>query len=84
MVEETPRWLDREALATYVSVRVDYIPRLAKGGKLPAPSYHLGPKCPRWDRAAVDACFEDGLASAGEESHEQRVQAAVEEVLRGR
>lgn len=57
------RWLDREMVAEYISVRVDHLPRLQKAGKLPAPSYHLGPRSPRWDRAALDALFTGGVAS---------------------
>ena len=60
---DAPRWLDREACAAYVSVRVDELPRLVRRGKLPAPSYHLGPRCPRWDRLALDARFSGGAAS---------------------
>ena len=55
-----PRWLDREALALHISVRVDELPRLMRGGKLPQPSSHLGPRSPRWWSADVDAAF--GLA----------------------
>lgn len=77
------RWLDREALARHVSVRVDYVPRLVRQGKLPAPSLHLGPKQPRWDREAVDAAFGGGLASrAG--GIEASAQAAINEILQGR
>ena len=60
---DAPRWLDREACAEYISVRVDELPRLVKRGLLPAPSYHLGPRCPRWDRLALDARFAGGAAS---------------------
>ena len=57
-----PRWLDRNALATYISVRVDEIPRLLHAGKLPQPSNHLGPKLPRWWSPSIDEAF--GKASA--------------------
>lgn len=78
------RWMDREALARHISVRVDYVARLVKAGKLPRPSYHLGPKCPRWDRQAVDSFFENGLASPPTRGgHDELVQAAVEGILRG-
>lgn len=76
------RWLDREAVAAHVSVRVDYVSRLVKAGKLPRPSYHLGPNSPRWDREAVDACFEGG-ARSGPRGVDQIVQEAVEDILRG-
>lgn len=51
------RWLDRDAVARHVSVRVDHIPRLVRAGKLPAPSLHLGARSPRWDRDSIDALF---------------------------
>ena len=82
MAEEAPRWLDRKALAIHISVRVDYVSRLVKSGKLPAPSYHLGPKSPRWDRLAVDACFEGEMRSASR-SVDEAVQALVEKIERG-
>ena len=37
MAEEAARWLDREALAAYISVRVDEVQRLLRAGKLPTP-----------------------------------------------
>ena len=49
-----PRWLDRKALAEYISVRVDHIPRLLRQGKLPQLSKHLGERTPRWWSGAVD------------------------------
>lgn len=57
------RWLDREALAAHISARMDELPRMLKAGKLPAPSYHLGPKSPRWWSAAVDEMFVLRVAS---------------------
>ncbi len=57
------RWLDRDALAAHISVRPDAIARLVKAGRLPDPSYHLGPRQPRWDREKVDAALSGGLAS---------------------
>lgn len=42
------RWLDRDALARHISVRVDAIARLQRAGRLPNPSYHLGQRQPRW------------------------------------
>ena len=52
-----PRWLDRNALATYISVRVEEIPRFVRAGKIPQLSYQLGPKSPRWWSAAIDEAF---------------------------
>lgn len=78
---EPARWLDREACAEYISVRVDELPRLTKRGLLPAPSYHLGPRCPRWDREALDARFTGGVASRSQ-THDLAVQEAINAILR--
>jgi hypothetical protein len=59
-----PRWLDRDALAEHICVRVDELPRLLRAGKLPTPSLHLGPRSPRWWSADVDARFGRALPSA--------------------
>lgn len=59
-----PRWLDRTGVATYLSVRVDALPRLARQGKLPSPSYHLGARSPRWDRLALDSALSGTPSSA--------------------
>lgn len=60
---EPARWLDRDALAAHICVRVDAIARLTRQGRLPEPSYHLGPRQPRWDRDKVDAALSGGVAS---------------------
>ena len=60
---DDPRWLDPVAVARYISVRVDALPRLVKEGRLPEPSRRLGPRSPRWDREALDAAFDGGAAS---------------------
>jgi hypothetical protein len=57
------RWLDRDALARHISVRVDAVARFQRAGRLPPPSYHLGPRQPRWDRDLVDAALAGGVAS---------------------
>lgn len=61
---EPARWLDRDALARHICVRVDAIARLQRAGRLPPASYHLGPRQPRWDRDAVDAAIAGGVASS--------------------
>lgn len=58
-----PRWLDRDALARHICVRVDAIARLQRAGRLPEPSYHLGQRQPRWDRDKVDAALAGEVAS---------------------
>lgn len=61
---DEPRWLDRAALARHICVNPNAVARLLRDGRLPPPSYHLGPRNPRWDRGQVDAAFNGGLASA--------------------
>lgn len=63
-MSEPARWLDRDALAAHICVRPDAIARLVRAGRLPAPSYHLGPRQPRWDRERVDATLAGDVASA--------------------
>ena len=58
------RWLDREALAVHISVRVDELPRLLRAKKIPNPSFHLGPRSPRWWSADIDARFGRAVALA--------------------
>lgn len=48
------RWLSPEAAADYLDIRVDYLPRLVKTGRIPAPEYQLGPRTPRYDRLKLD------------------------------
>lgn len=60
-MREAPEWLDRRSLAAHISVGVDALRRLQRLGKLPRPSYHLGPNSPRWRRIEVDAMFTDRM-----------------------
>jgi hypothetical protein len=76
-----PRWLDRDALAAYIAVRVDELPRYTRAGKLPAPSHHLGPRSPRWWSADVDEAFR---GKAGSAPPGQKGQSLVEDILAGR
>ncbi len=50
-----PRWLDAEAAADYISVRVDALPRLVKQGRIPPP-VKRGKKMV-WDANAIDSVF---------------------------
>lgn len=72
------RWLDADAAARYISVRVDALPRLVRQGRIPYPDYTLGPRSPRWDRLALDAAFEGGSAST---NVEQMVKAGVQKII---
>jgi hypothetical protein len=76
MNDLTPRWLDPEATARYLSVRVDQLPKLAKAGKLPEPSRHLGPRQARYDRLKIDALF-----NPEQPSFQGIVDAAVQAIL---
>ena len=72
-------WLDREALAQHIGVRVDRIRRLQRAAKLPQPSYHLGQREPRWARAEVDAMFA-GHAAPAKPSTDQAVASLVQRI----
>jgi len=81
MTAAEPRWLDPEATAAYIGERVDHLPRLLRTGKLPTPSYHLGPRKPRYDRLALDALFGGGTAST---TADAAVEALIHEIAQGR
>ena len=72
------RWMDSDATAKHISVRVDALPRLVRQGRLPKPNYDLGPRSPRWDRLAIDAAFEGGAAST---NLDEMVRAGVQKIL---
>jgi hypothetical protein len=76
---EPARWLDRDALAAHICVRVDAISRLQKAGRLPEPSYHLGPRQPRWDRDKVDLALSGGVAST---NHGTAIHALAAQIAR--
>jgi hypothetical protein len=71
-----PRWLNPDTAAAYIGVRVERLRPLVKAGKLPAPSYHLGPNQPRWDRLALDRAF-SGEGGGNVESIDEAVRRAV-------
>lgn len=79
-----PRWLDAEAAAAYISVRPDTLQRLVRQGRIPRPEYPLGPRTPRWDRAALDAVFEGGTASTDPKVASQAVVQKIIEAGRAR
>ncbi|QHC36032.1 AlpA family transcriptional regulator [Komagataeibacter xylinus] len=68
MDDSLPRWLDRQGLADYLSVKYHSIARLQQEGKIPQPTYHLGPRMPRWDRHQVDETM--GIGAAAERRQE--------------
>jgi hypothetical protein len=75
---EKTRWLDRAGAAAYLSMQVDHLKRHVKSGKLPAPSFHLGPKSPRWDREALDAAIQ------GSQGQAEMYEEAVNDILSGK
>ena len=59
----TTRWLNRDEVARYLSLRVEAVDRMARDGRLPQPSYALGDRNPRWDRDVLDDRMARGIAS---------------------
>ena len=79
-----PAWLDRKALAERYSLTSKRaVARLERLGKLPKPSYHLGPKSPRWRTQDVEALFL-GRAVADRPTARQVTAEIVQDVLKGR
>ena len=72
-----PRWLTPEQAASYVGRHRDELPRLVRSGKLPSPSYHFGPRSPRYDREALDALFTGAVASRSIDLAEQEAVNAI-------
>lgn len=72
------RWLRAEHAAAYLGIRPDALPRLVRAGKIPAPSYHLGARSPRYDRHALDAHMAGEVASTNPRT---AVQSLVAEIL---
>jgi hypothetical protein len=61
--EAAARWLDTSAVADFLMVPVRRVQKLVKQGKLPRPSYHLGPRSPRWDREAIHSLLSGNQAT---------------------
>jgi hypothetical protein len=78
-MELLARWLDTAGTAAYLHVQPDTLRRLVKQGRVPRPSYHLGPRSPRWDRHQLDAAFD---SSASSTNVAVAVQAGVQEILK--
>jgi len=68
-----PRWLSPDATGAYIGVRVERLRPMVRAGKIPPPSYHLGPTQPRWDRLALDAAFTGKSATSDAQAVAQRV-----------
>jgi predicted DNA-binding transcriptional regulator AlpA len=57
------RWLDADAAADHLSLRIDAFYRAVRSGRFPKATRHLGTRTPRWDRSALDAAMTGGTAS---------------------
>lgn len=57
------RWLDADAAADHLSLRIDAFYRAVRAGRIPPASRHLGERTPRWDRSALDSVMIGGTAS---------------------
>lgn len=76
MADTTARWLDPHAAAMHVGLTFEAFRRRVKAGKLPQPSDALGPRNPRWDRAALDA-----IMAAPSPSSRRPLSGAVHAIL---
>lgn len=65
------RWLDSDAAAHYLCLRVDAFNRRVRSGVIPEPSYSLGDNTARWWSADLDAVMRSDTASTN-------IQIAVE------
>ena len=70
-------WLDAESAAAHLGLRLAAFLRRVKEGGLPAASYELGPRSPRWSAAGLDAAMSGSAASAA-----RPLSSAVEQILR--
>ena len=75
------RWLDADGAAEHLGIRVDQLKKWTQTGKVPAPSYQLGPKRPRWDRDALDAAMQAAFADKASLDPAVATDAFVEEML---
>lgn len=75
---DTPRWMDAEAAARHLGLRLTTFLARVKAKTLPAPSLALGPRSARWDRDALDELL--GAAAASNDER-QAVTAAVASIL---
>ncbi len=55
---------------------------MVKTGRIPEPSYHLGPRRPRWDRFALDAAMTGSLASIGSTNADLAIEALCNDLIR--
>ena len=71
-------WLDPAGVMRYLNLRHrSAVNRLVKDGKLPPPSYHLGPRSPRFDRDGIDAVMRGRQAADSMDAALERALAAI-------
>jgi len=75
MTDIAPRWLKPDQAAAYIGRHRDELPRLVRAGKIPRPSYHFGPRSPRYDRLALDALFSGVETDSIQEATDAAVRA---------
>ena len=80
----TGRWLDVERAAEHLRVRPEEVRRLTLAGKIPAPSYQLGPRRPRWDREALDAAMRNAFTGQNSLDISAATDAYCEQLIRER
>ena len=76
------RWLDRKAAAAYVCVRVDEISKMQARGLLPEPSYHFGPRSPRYDRTELDRMLGGDQSDKAASDMDRAGREAVDAIIR--
>jgi hypothetical protein len=71
------RWLDADAAARYLCLRLDAFTRRVRSGAIPDPNYSLGARTPRWWSADLDAVMRPDTASTNTRT---AVQALVQKI----
>lgn len=77
MGEIVPRWLRPEDAARHIGRNRDELRRLVRAGKIPAPSYHFGPRSPRYDREAIDVMICGGADRIRNVVNDEEVSRAI-------
>ena len=72
-----PRWLDAQAAARHLCLREDAFTRKVRAGVIPAGSYALGERTPRWLSSDLDTLMRPDVGST---SPRMAVQALVEKI----
>jgi hypothetical protein len=68
-----PEWLNASGPSAYLSMRPDTFARKVRAGVIPAPSYSVGERMPRWKRSELDAMMSPSTKSD--------INASVEELV---